>query len=86
MLINLNNFSLIFDECCARAVGVWILSFVICFPPLVGWKDKREDLSSDNVSSPQPTPPPTSEPEVRNTPKSGGECLSIPHMSKLVSR
>ena len=20
---------------------VWILSFVICFPPLVGWKDKR---------------------------------------------
>ncbi|KMQ98057.1 octopamine receptor [Lasius niger] len=20
---------------------VWVLSFVICFPPLVGWKDKR---------------------------------------------
>lgn len=20
--------------------GIWVLSFVICFPPLVGWKDK----------------------------------------------
>ncbi|XP_045455462.1 octopamine receptor Oamb [Melitaea cinxia] len=27
--------------------GLWVLSFVICFPPLVGWKDKKpeeEDL------------------------------------------
>ena len=23
--------------------GAWILSFVICFPPLVGWTDKGED-------------------------------------------
>ena len=23
--------------------GAWILSFVICFPPLVGWNDKDED-------------------------------------------
>jgi hypothetical protein len=63
---------MIFDECFARAAGVWILSFVICFPPLVGWKGKQEDFSSDNVSSLQSTTPPTSEPEVRNTPKSGG--------------
>lgn len=25
---------------------VWILSFVICFPPLVGWKDKRVTISN----------------------------------------
>ncbi|XP_038219653.1 octopamine receptor Oamb [Zerene cesonia] len=25
----------------ALIAGVWVLSFVICFPPLVGWKDKR---------------------------------------------
>ena len=25
--------------------GAWILSFVICFPPLVGWNDKNEDSS-----------------------------------------
>ncbi|KAF4525277.1 hypothetical protein B566_EDAN009360 [Ephemera danica] len=23
--------------------GVWVLSFVICFPPLVGWKDQKGD-------------------------------------------
>lgn len=23
--------------------GAWILSFVICFPPLVGWNDKDEE-------------------------------------------
>jgi hypothetical protein len=21
--------------------GLWVLSFVICFPPLVGWKDHK---------------------------------------------
>lgn len=21
--------------------GIWILSFVICFPPLVGWKEQQ---------------------------------------------
>ncbi|KAJ9597913.1 hypothetical protein L9F63_011200, partial [Diploptera punctata] len=31
--------------------GVWVLSFVICFPPLVGWKDKRDDPLNSNVSS-----------------------------------
>lgn len=25
----------------ALIAGLWVLSFVICFPPLVGWKDKR---------------------------------------------
>lgn len=25
---------------------VWILSFVICFPPLVGWKDKRVTITN----------------------------------------
>lgn len=29
--------------------GVWILSFVICFPPLVGWKDSK--LLNDSASS-----------------------------------
>lgn len=24
--------------------GIWVLSFVICFPPLVGWKDKLVSL------------------------------------------
>ncbi|XP_028037016.1 octopamine receptor Oamb-like isoform X1 [Bombyx mandarina] len=27
----------------ALIAGLWVLSFVICFPPLVGWKDKRDD-------------------------------------------
>jgi len=71
----MNNFSLIFDECFARAAGVWILSFVICFPPLVGWKDTRGDLSGGNVSYSQTTTTPTSQPEVRNTPKSEGGVL-----------
>ena len=33
--------------------GAWILSFVICFPPLVGWNDKEavEVGSADDVSS-----------------------------------
>lgn len=30
--------------------GVWILSFVICFPPLVGWKDAVDE--TDGVSGP----------------------------------
>ncbi|XP_020278898.1 octopamine receptor Oamb [Pseudomyrmex gracilis] len=30
---------------------VWVLSFVICFPPLVGWKDERS-YSAYNVSFP----------------------------------
>ncbi|CAH0555782.1 unnamed protein product [Brassicogethes aeneus] len=25
--------------------GVWVLSFVICFPPLVGWKDAKVTLN-----------------------------------------
>ncbi|RZB39387.1 7tm 1 domain containing protein [Asbolus verrucosus] len=26
--------------------GLWVLSFVICFPPLVGWKDSKvRDIS-----------------------------------------
>ena len=27
--------------------GAWILSFVICFPPLVGWNDKGGETGSD---------------------------------------
>ena len=27
--------------------GAWILSFVICFPPLVGWNDKGDGSGSD---------------------------------------
>lgn len=26
--------------------GIWVLSFVICFPPLVGWKDKKFDVET----------------------------------------
>ncbi|XP_049880656.1 octopamine receptor Oamb isoform X2 [Pectinophora gossypiella] len=29
----------------ALIAGLWVLSFVICFPPLVGWKDKKPDES-----------------------------------------
>lgn len=29
---------------------VWILSFVICFPPLVGWKDKRVTITNFDSS------------------------------------
>ena len=32
--------------------AVWVLSFVICFPPLVGWKDTRmTDYYSGNTKS-----------------------------------
>lgn len=26
--------------------GLWVLSFVICFPPLVGWKDSKVNFLS----------------------------------------
>lgn len=26
--------------------GLWVLSFVICFPPLVGWKDSNSQIVS----------------------------------------
>ncbi|OWR50990.1 octopamine receptor [Danaus plexippus plexippus] len=29
----------------ALIAGLWVLSFVICFPPLVGWKDKQSGES-----------------------------------------
>ena len=28
--------------------GAWILSFVICFPPLVGWNDKDEEDGAES--------------------------------------
>ncbi|XP_026469965.1 octopamine receptor Oamb-like [Ctenocephalides felis] len=31
--------------------GLWVLSFVICFPPLVGWKDKKESEDLIDISS-----------------------------------
>ena len=31
--------------------GAWILSFVICFPPLVGWNDKYEPLLDDTFDN-----------------------------------
>nr|ABI33825.1 putative octopamine receptor [Manduca sexta] len=39
----------------ALIAGLWVLSFVICFPPLVGWKDKRPeegDLRTPNPPCP----------------------------------
>ncbi|XP_008558339.1 octopamine receptor Oamb isoform X1 [Microplitis demolitor] len=31
--------------------AVWVLSFVICFPPLVGWKDQRSNPQRNDVST-----------------------------------
>ena len=28
--------------------GAWILSFVICFPPLVGWTDNKDEDDGTN--------------------------------------
>ncbi|KAJ8670258.1 hypothetical protein QAD02_001517 [Eretmocerus hayati] len=30
--------------------GVWVLSFIICFPPLVGWKDRKDDELAFNIT------------------------------------
>lgn len=30
--------------------GLWVLSFVICFPPLVGWKDSRTARQEQNAA------------------------------------
>ncbi|XP_055923668.1 octopamine receptor Oamb isoform X1 [Eupeodes corollae] len=52
--------------------GIWVLSFVICFPPLVGWKDKKLEVettynrgnytlyyaTSTTTSTTQSAPPP----------------------------
>ncbi|KAB0794834.1 hypothetical protein PPYR_11673 [Photinus pyralis] len=38
--------------------GLWVLSFVICFPPLVGWKDKQSEDESGNVTLPEDPPCP----------------------------
>jgi hypothetical protein len=42
-----------------------VLSFVICFPPLVGWKDKREGPTHVNHNSNRPLTPATSALQVR---------------------
>ncbi|XP_034837151.1 octopamine receptor Oamb [Maniola hyperantus] len=39
----------------ALIAGLWVLSFVICFPPLVGWKDKKpeeSDLKEGRIINP----------------------------------
>ncbi|XP_018327910.1 octopamine receptor Oamb [Agrilus planipennis] len=38
--------------------GLWILSFVICFPPLVGWKDKKAENASNVTELEKDTPCP----------------------------
>ncbi|CAH2059717.1 unnamed protein product, partial [Iphiclides podalirius] len=39
----------------ALIAGLWVLSFVICFPPLVGWKDKKpEEAELKDGWSPNP--------------------------------
>ncbi|XP_036341192.1 octopamine receptor Oamb-like [Rhagoletis pomonella] len=30
-------------------VGIWVLSFVICFPPLVGWKEQKQLVQSTYI-------------------------------------
>ncbi|XP_076265650.1 octopamine receptor in mushroom bodies [Rhynchophorus ferrugineus] len=36
--------------------GLWVLSFVICFPPLVGWKDSKSDEESSNTTLTEDNP------------------------------
>ncbi|KAF5301948.1 hypothetical protein FQR65_LT08683 [Abscondita terminalis] len=38
--------------------GLWVLSFVICFPPLVGWKDKKNEDDVTNSTLPEDPPCP----------------------------
>ncbi|CAB3227543.1 unnamed protein product [Arctia plantaginis] len=45
----------------ALIAGLWVLSFVICFPPLVGWKDKKPDEADKHGWSPNPPCPWTCE-------------------------
>lgn len=45
----------------ALIAGLWVLSFVICFPPLVGWKEKKPDEASKDSWSPNPPCPWTCE-------------------------
>ncbi|XP_063369089.1 octopamine receptor Oamb [Cydia amplana] len=46
----------------ALIAGLWVLSFVICFPPLVGWKDKKpEEAELKDGWSPNPHCPWTCE-------------------------
>ncbi|XP_052752865.1 octopamine receptor Oamb [Galleria mellonella] len=40
----------------ALIAGLWVLSFVICFPPLVGWKDKKAD-EAETKDGWSPNPP-----------------------------
>ncbi|XP_026313634.1 octopamine receptor Oamb, partial [Hyposmocoma kahamanoa] len=40
----------------ALIAGVWVLSFVICFPPLVGWKDKRSEGANPDDPPDPPCP------------------------------
>ncbi|XP_072381176.1 octopamine receptor Oamb [Diabrotica undecimpunctata] len=35
----------------ALIAGLWILSFVICFPPLVGWRDRKSDQASSSTTA-----------------------------------
>ncbi|XP_031784361.1 octopamine receptor Oamb isoform X2 [Nasonia vitripennis] len=35
---------------------VWVLSFIICFPPLVGWKDQKDDELEGNITFPENGP------------------------------
>jgi len=30
--------------------AAWVLSFVICFPPLVGWNDQNHSAVTDQVT------------------------------------
>ncbi|XP_053619915.1 octopamine receptor Oamb isoform X1 [Plodia interpunctella] len=45
----------------ALIAGLWVLSFVICFPPLVGWKDKKPEESEKDGWTPNPPCPWTCE-------------------------
>ncbi|KAH1017375.1 hypothetical protein HUJ05_008022 [Dendroctonus ponderosae] len=36
--------------------GLWVLSFVICFPPLVGWKDSKSSDNESNATLPEDNP------------------------------
>jgi len=49
---------------------VWVLSFIVCFPPLIGWNERGGLDFSDDVAHHNWTRPPTDDvmpPEVQVT-------------------
>ncbi|OXU24761.1 hypothetical protein TSAR_003183 [Trichomalopsis sarcophagae] len=54
---------------------VWVLSFIICFPPLVGWKDQKDDELEGNITFPENGPFNTTS---SSSSSSGGGGIIVP--------